>query len=95
MTGFMRRDPERGDRGRMINVSRKTKPLSHWIIMIAQEVVSLDHLNIVDVCRLQNFPGRFRAGDIRGRAHRSPFLESAAHPELRDEPDDQRSAHQQ
>ena len=63
--------------------------------MVAQEIVRLHNLDVGDPRRRQNFPGGFRAGDVRAGAHRAPFLEGAAHPELRDEPDDERNAHQQ
>ena len=95
VAGFVRGDAERGDRRRLIDVAGKAKPLLRRIVVIAEVVVDLDHFDVANVRGLQNFPGRFRAGDVRARAHRAPFLERAAHAELRPETDEQRDADEQ
>ena len=90
--GFVRGNAERGDRRRVVNVARKAKLLARRIVMIAQEIVRLDHLDIVNLRRLQNFPRAFRAGDVGARPHLAPFLERAADAKLRPNADDQRHA---
>ena len=63
--------------------------------MVAEVIVRFDHLDVVDLRRLQNLAGRFGAGNIRGRAHLAPFLEGAADAKLRPQTDDQRKPNQQ
>ena len=45
--------------------------------MIAEVIVQLDDIDIVNVRGLQNLTRRFRAGDVGARAHCAPFLEGA------------------
>ncbi len=69
MPGFVRGDP-RGTRPKaIVNVAREAKLFLGRIVMIAQKVVRLDHLNIVNLRRLQNLPRAFRAGDVGARAY--------------------------
>ena len=91
---FVRGDAERGDRGRVVNVGRKAKPLLCRVVVIAEIIIQLDHLDVANVGGLQNLPRRFRPGDIRARADRAPFFESAADAKLRPETDEQRNADQ-
>ena len=43
------------------------------IVMVAQEIVRLDNLDIVDLRRLQNLARAFRARDVRACAHLRPI----------------------
>ena len=65
MSGLMRGDTKCGDRRCVVNVRRKTKSFTGRIIVVAEKIVRLDHLNIGDLGRLQNLARAFRAGDIR------------------------------
>ena len=95
VAGLVRGDAERSDRRCLIDVAGKTEPLLRGVVVIAKVVVDLDHFDVANVRRLQNFPGCFRPGDVRARADRAPFLESAADAELRPQTDEQRHADEQ
>ncbi len=73
VAGFVRGDAERGDRWRVVNVRRKAKPLVGRIVVVAEIIVRLDHFDVVNLRRLQNLAGRFRAGNVRARAHLAPL----------------------
>ena len=60
--------------------------------MVAEKIVGLDNLDIVDLRSLQNFPGALGAGDVRARAHFAPAIERAAHANLRPDAENQRNA---
>src|ERR1700730_4289190 len=89
VSGFMRGDAERSDRRRVKNVTRKAKLLLRRIVMVAEKIVRLDNIDIVDLRCLQNLPRAFRAGDVRAGADLRPFAEGATHPDLRPQTDDQ------
>ena len=90
--GFVRGDPEGRDRRGVVNVAGKAKPLLGRIVMIAQKIVRLDHLDVVNLRRLQNLPRAFRAGDVGARAHLAPASKRAFDANLRPNADDQRHA---
>src|SRR2546423_7708707 len=95
MSGFMRRDPKRGDGGRVVNVGREMELLARRIVVVAEKIVRLHDLHVVDPGRRQNFAGCLSASNIRSGPDRPPFLKSAADAKLRDQPDDERYAHQE
>ena len=51
--GFVRGNTEGCDRGGVVNVARETKLFLGRIVMIAQKIVRLHHLDIVNLRRLQ------------------------------------------
>ena len=63
--------------------------------MVAEIIVRLDDIDIVNLRRLQNFARRFRTGDVRTRTHRAPPAESGADAELRPQADNQGHTDQQ
>ena len=63
--------------------------------MIPEIVVGLYDRDVVDLCSLQDFAGRFRAANIRSRAHFAPFLEGATDTKLSPQTDDQRQPDKQ
>src|SRR5437588_3094 len=88
----MRGNAEGRDRRGIVNVARETKRFLGRIVMIAQKIVRLHYLDIVNLGRLQNFARAFRAGDVGARAHLAPAPKRAAHANLRPDADDQRHA---
>ena len=71
--GFVRGDPERRDRRGVVNIAGKAELFLGRIVMIAEKIVRLDHLDIVNLRRLQNLARAFRAGDVGARAHLAPL----------------------
>ena len=61
VAGFVRGDAERSHRRCVVNVAGKAKPLLRRIVVITEVVVDLDHVDVADVGRLQNFARRFGA----------------------------------
>src|SRR5438309_10863320 len=92
MPGFVRGDPEGRDRRGVVNVAGEAKPFLGRIVMITQKIVRLDHLDIVNLRRLQNLPRAFRACNIGARAHLAPAPKRAAYANLRPNSDNQRHA---
>src|SRR5205807_2158855 len=88
--GFMRGNAERCDRGRVEYVAREAKPLARRIVMIAEEIVCLDNIDIVNLRRLQDLPRALRAGNVGAGPHLAPFSKRASHPELRPKSNDHR-----
>src|SRR4030095_5702879 len=95
MAGFVCSDAERRHRRRIVNIGRETKAFARRIVMIAEIIVRLDDIHVVDLRCLHNFARRFRAGDIRAGAHGSPFPKCAADAKLRPQTDNQRQTDQQ
>src|ERR1700726_111285 len=75
----------------VVNIARQTKPFACRIVMVAEKIVRLHNIDIVDLRSMQNFPRRFRPRDVGARADLAPFAERPAHPNLRPECDDQRT----
>src|SRR3712207_8596227 len=46
---FMRSDAERGDRRRVVDVGRQTEPLLHRVVVIAEIVVRLHDVDVMDL----------------------------------------------
>src|ERR1700720_1995294 len=92
VAGFVRGNTKRRDRRRVVNVAGKTKLFLGRIVMIAQKIVRLDHLDIMNLRRLQDLARAFRAGDVGARAHLAPAPKGAAYTNLRPDTDDQRHA---
>src|SRR5439155_22732882 len=87
-----RGNTERRHRRRVVNVAGETKLFLSRIVMIAQKIARLHYLDIVNLRRLQNFAGAFRARDVGARAHLAPASKSAAYTNLRPDTNDQRHA---
>src|SRR5213592_4155688 len=85
----MRGNAERSDRRCTVNIARKTKFLARRIVMIAEKIVCLDNIDIVDLCRLQDLACTFRSGNVGRGPHLAPAAERAAHANLRPNPNDQ------
>src|SRR5438094_4070723 len=79
---------ERSDRRRTVNVARKTKFLARRIVMIAEKIVCLDNIDIVDLCCPQDLACTFRSGNVRSGPHLPPAAEGGAHPNLRPKPNE-------
>jgi len=60
--------------------------------VIAQKIVRLHHIDIVNLCRLLNLACAFRTRDVGARAHLTPAPKGPAYPKLRPNTDDQRHA---
>src|SRR5437762_2500598 len=88
----MRSNTERRHRGRVINVAREVQLLLGRIVMVAEKIVRLHDINIMDLCGLQDFARALGASDIRARTHFAPTAKCAAHPNLRPNSDDQGDA---
>ncbi len=73
--GLVGRDTKSSYRWRVINVARKAKLLLCRIVVIAEEIVCLHNIDIVDLRGLQNLTCAFRAGDVRARADFTPTIE--------------------
>lgn len=58
--------------------------------MIAEKIIRLHNIDIVDLRGLQNLPRALRAGNVRARSHLAPFTECALNPDLRPNADDRR-----
>jgi len=52
VTRFVCRNAKRSDRGRVVNIARKTKFLARRIVMIAEKIIRLDNIDIVNLRRL-------------------------------------------
>ena len=85
---FVRGNAEGRDRGLAINVTGKAKTLVCRIVVVAEEIVGLDHFDVIDLRRVQNFARAFRAGNAGAGAHLPPFFESRVDTKLRPETDD-------
>src|SRR5437870_13482518 len=85
----MRGNAERSDRRRTENVARKTKFLARRIVMIAEKIVCLDNIDIVDLCRLQDLACTLCSGNVGSGPLDAPAGERAAHANLRPKPHDQ------
>src|SRR5256714_11728270 len=90
--GFVRGNPEGRDRRGVVNVAGEAKPFLGRIVMITQKIVRLDHLDIVNLRRLQNLPRALRAGDVGARAHLAPASKRAGDANLCPNADNQRHA---
>ena len=65
---FVCGDAEGSNRRSIVNICRKAKPLVCRIVVIAEHVVDLNHIDIADVSRGQNLPRRLRTGHTGGAA---------------------------
>src|ERR1043166_7181647 len=76
----------------MINIARQVQLLVPGIVMVAEKIVRLHDVHIMNLGRLQNFASALRAGNVRARPHLAPFSERAGHTDLRPNSEDQRDA---
>src|ERR1051325_12114695 len=63
-----------------------------WVVVVAEKIVRLNDLDVVDLCCLQDFARAFGSGDIPVRTNLAPPAKRAADPNLRPNSDDQRDA---
>src|SRR5437763_15751420 len=91
MTGLNSRQAYRCNRGRFEYVAREAKLFARRIVMIAEEIVGLDNIDIVNLRRLQDLARAFRARNVGAGPHRAPFSKRATHPELRPKRSDHRN----
>src|SRR5262245_2470633 len=89
MSALVRRDPQCCYRRRIIDVTRKVQLLFGGVVMVAQKIVRLHHLDVLDLRCLKNFPGAFGSGNVPARAHLAPPAKRAAHANLRPNSNDQ------
>src|SRR4029450_10609167 len=75
-----------------INVARQVQLLLGWVVMVAEKIVRLHDVDIINLRCLEDFARAFSSGDIRARTHLAPTAKRAAHPNLRPNSNDQRDA---
>jgi len=92
VSALVRRDAQCCYRRRVVDVTRQVQLLLGRIVMVAQKIVRLQDLDVIDLRRLQNFARAFSSGDVPARAHLAPPAKCAAHANLRPKCNDQRDA---
>ena len=83
MPGFVGRDPKSSYRRRVVNIARKAKLLLCRIVVVAEEIVCLHNIDIVDLRGLQNLARALRASDVRACPDFSPSIERTGDTNLR------------
>src|SRR5712691_6146023 len=88
----MRSNTQGRHRGRVVNVARQVQLLLGRIVMIAEKIVRLHDVHVMDLCCLQDFPRTLCASNVAARTHLAPSAKRAGHPNLRPNSNDQRDA---
>src|SRR5262245_55744607 len=79
-------------RRRIVNVARQVQLLLCRIVVVAQKIVRLYDVDIMNLGCLEDFACAFSSSDIPVRAHLAPMAKSTAHPNLRPNSNDQWNA---
>src|SRR5439155_19573886 len=79
-------------RMRIVNVAPQMQLLLCRIVVVAQKIVRLYDVHILNLGSLEDFACAFSSGDIPVRTHLAPPAKHAAHPNLRPNSNDQRDA---
>src|SRR5262249_30869273 len=74
---------------RIVNVARQVQLLLCRIVVVAQKIVRLYDVDIVNLSCLEDFACAFGSGDISARANFAPPAKRAGHTHLRPNPNDQ------
>src|SRR5262245_17527150 len=89
MPAFVRRDAQCSYRRRIVNVARQVQLLLCRIVVVAQKIVRLHDVDIMNLRCLEDFSRAFSPGDIPARTHFAPMAKRTAHPNLRPNSNDQ------
>src|SRR5262245_26285923 len=92
MPAFVRRDAQCSYRRRIVNVARQVQLLLCRIVVVAQKIVRLHDVDIMNLGCLEDFACAFSSSDIPARTHLAPMAKRTFHPKLRPKSDDQRDA---
>src|SRR6476646_11121486 len=89
MSTLVCRDAQCSYRRRIVNVARKVQLLLCRIVVIAQKIVRLYDVDILNLICLEDLSGTFSPGDIPARTHLAPMAKRTFHPDLRPNSNDQ------
>src|SRR4051794_4490595 len=83
MPTFVCGDAQCSYRRRIVNVAREVQLLLCRIVVVAQKIVRLHDVDIMNLGCLEDLSRAFSSGDIPARAHLAPMTKCTAHPNLR------------
>src|SRR4029079_2718449 len=89
---FMCGDAQSCYRRRVVNVARQVQLFLGRVVMIAQDIVRLHDVDIMNVPRLQDLACAFGTVDVPAGADLAPSAKRAGYPHLRPNSNDQRDA---
>src|SRR3954471_10144519 len=92
MPALVRRDAQCCYRRRVINVARKMQLLLGRVIMVAEKIVRLHNLDVLNLRCLEDFACAFSSSDVPVRTHLAPMAKCTRHPNLCPNSNDQRNA---
>src|SRR5262245_42093504 len=83
MPAFVCRDAQCSYRRRIVNVARQVQLLLCRIVVVAQKIVGLYDVDILNLGCLEDLTCAFSSGDIPARTHLAPMAKRTFHPNLR------------
>ena len=95
VAGFVRGDAQRGHAWRAVDVGRQTEPLFDRIVMVAEHVVDLADLDIVDLRGVEDFARGLRSGHSGSRGDFLVSAERGRNAHLGVKTEDKRNSDQQ